>query len=294
MVAPASLSDSSPSLILLTGISGAGKKAASAVLEEMGWYVADNLPPELIIRMVEMSFEDDSPIERLAISTDVRSMAFAGSLTGVLNTLHDHGKRPTVLYLDASDETLIARYEALRRTHPLQDEGTLQDGINRERQMLAELQESADIVLDTSMLSVHDLRRSIEELFNGTGREDFRINIQSFGFKNGAPKDVDIMLDGRFLANPYWVKELRGYRGTDMQVKDYVLNQPDAINFSDAAENLVLSTIPGFIHEGKKYLSVAVGCTGGHHRSVVLAEELGRRFDLQGINVRVTHRDLER
>ncbi|KAB1503681.1 RNase adapter RapZ [Corynebacterium sp. 320] len=284
--------NSSPSLIVLTGISGAGKKAAAAVLEDMGWYVADNLPPELILRMVEMTCEDDSPIERLAISTDVRSLAFAGSLNGVLSTLQRAGKRPTVLYLDASDETLISRYEALRRTHPLQEEGTLQDGINQERAILADLRKNADIVLDTSTLNVHELRRTIEELFTGDCRAQFRINIQSFGFKHGPPKDIDMLLDARFLANPYWIPELKGFRGTDQQVKDYVLGQPDSTAFLDAAENMVMATIPGFIHEGKKFLSLGVGCTGGHHRSVALAEELQRRFDLQGLTARVSHRDL--
>lgn len=282
------------SLILLTGMSGAGKKAAAVVLEELGWYVADNLPPELILRMVELGFEEDSPIERLAIAADVRSLAFAGSLSEVLATLKEHGASPTVLFLDANDETLIARYDALRRTHPLQTNGTLQDGIDRERTILEHIRETADIIMDTSKLSVHDLRRNIEDLFAGPSAEQLRVNITSFGFKNGPPKDVDILLDARFLANPYWEPELRKFRGTDPEVADYVLGQPDAENFMRSAEEMLLAMIPGYVREGKKFLSVAIGCTGGHHRSVAVAKELGRRLEDAHMQVRVSHRDINR
>lgn len=283
-----------PSLILITGMSGAGRRATAAALEELGWYVADNLPPELIMRMVELSFEDESPIEKLAVVTDVRSRDFAGDLCEVLDALHTRGRHATVLFLDATDEALIARFDAVRRTHPLQGDGTLMDGINRERAMLQRIRDRSDIILDTTKKSVHDLRRQLEDFFASEDQYGVRVNLMSFGFKNGAPRDVDMLLDARFLPNPYWVEELRPYRGTDPQVADYVLHQEGATEFLRSAEMLLHSTLHGFRREGKSFVTVAVGCTGGHHRSVAVVEELGRRLASDHMNVKVSHRDLER
>lgn len=283
-----------PSLILITGMSGAGRRATSAALEELGWYVAENLPPELIVRMAELSFQEDSPIERLAIVTDVRSRDFAGNLTDVLATLSETGKRPVVLFLDAKDNALIRRYDAVRRTHPLQGDGTLKEGIDRERAMLHEIRQRADVVLDTTDTSVHDLRRTLEQYFSGMDRKPVRVNIKSFGFKHGAPHDVDVLLDARFLPNPYWEQSLREYRGTDQQVSDFVLSQPGAVRFIDSAEEMLRSMLDGYQTEGKSFVSIAVGCTGGHHRSVAVVEELARRLEGDGVTVRTTHRDLER
>ena len=181
-----------PPLILITGMSGAGRRATSAALEELGWYVAENLPPELIVRMAELSFSEDSPIERLAIVTDVRSRDFAGSLTDVLDKLNASGRRPIVLFLDATNTELIKRYDTVRRTHPLQGEGTIQQGLDKERALLSSIRERADVVLDTTNTSVHDLRRVLEQHFSSISQQQVRVNIQSFGFKYGAPNDVDV------------------------------------------------------------------------------------------------------
>lgn len=281
-----------PSLVLITGMSGAGRRATAAALEELGWYVAENLPPELILRMVEMSFDNSSPIEKLAVVTDVRSRAFAGSLTEVLDTLATRGRRPILLYLDATDSALITRYDTVRRTHPLQGHDTLQSGIDKERAMLADIKQRADIILDTSNRSVHDLRRDLEHYFDGVEGNRVRINIQSFGFKHGQPKDVDVMLDTRFLPNPYWQPELREYRGTDKPVHDFVLNGKSAQDFVNSAENMLRAMVEGYRQEGKAFVSVAVGCTGGHHRSVAVVEELVERLRRDGLDVRASHRDI--
>ena len=283
-----------PSLILITGMSGAGRRETSAALEEMGWYVSENLPPELIVRMVELSLQDNSPIERLAIVTDVRSRDFAGNLTGVLEDLNQSGRRPVVLFLDASDEALIKRYAAVKRQHPLQGEDTVQDGIDREREMLADVREHADIVLDTSQTSIHDLRRALESHFVKSDGAPVRVNINSFGFKHGIPADVDLLVDARFLPNPYWVPELRERRGTDKAVADYVLHQEGAEEFLTATESMIEAMLPGYRREGKSYVTLGVGCTGGHHRSVAVVEELGRRLRADGVDVKVAHRDIER
>ena len=283
-----------PSLILVTGMSGAGRRTAAAVLEEMGWYVTDNLPPELIVRMVELSFDAESPVEKLAIVTDVRSRSFVGSLTGVLEKLVDYGRKPIVLFLEASDESLISRFDEVRRSHPLQDGDSLQSGIDREREMLSGIKQEADIVVDTSSTSIHDLRRILEMKFSGSGGDSTRVVLQSFGFKHGAPKDVDILMDVRFLPNPYWVTELRGLRCVDKPVSDYVLSQQDAPGFLDSFESMLLAMLPGFHREGKGFLSIGIGCTGGHHRSVAVTEEVSARLRERGVEVRTRHRDLER
>ena len=283
------------SLVLITGMSGSGRNTAAAVLEEMGWYVADNLPPELIMRMVELSFEADSPVERLAIVTDVRSRAFAGSLGDVLDRLHESGRRPMVIFLDADDDTLIARYDSVRRTHPLQESGTLTQGIQRERRMLAGIKAMSDLVLDTSKMSVHDLRRALEVHFSDPSSRGQRVTIQSFGFKHGAPRDADLLLDVRFLPNPYWVPGLRSGRGTDQPVSEFVLSQDDAPRWLDTVEQLISVILPGYRREGKNHMSIAIGCTGGHHRSVAMSEALGRRLgEFNGNDVNVIHRDIER
>ncbi|MEJ5919798.1 MULTISPECIES: RNase adapter RapZ [unclassified Corynebacterium] len=283
------------SLVLITGMSGSGRNTAAAVLEEMGWYVADNLPPELIVRMVELSFEADSPVERLAIVTDVRSRAFAGNLGEVLENLRQAGRSPYLIFLDASDDVLIARYDSVRRRHPLQENGTLSQGIEAEREMLAQIRANSDIVVDTSHLSVHDLRRELERQFADPHTRYQQITIQSFGFKHGAPRDADLLFDVRFLPNPYWVPELRGGRGIDKPVSDYVLGQQDAGKFLSTVTDLVSLVLPGYRREGKSFLTLAVGCTGGHHRSVAMAEELNKRLsELPGVQCSVSHRDINR
>lgn len=283
------------SLVLITGMSGSGRNTAASVLEEMGWYVADNLPPELIMRMVELSFEADSPVERLAIVTDVRSRAFAGSLGEVLDGLRNEGRQPYVIFFDANDDTLIARYDSVRRTHPLQENGTLSQGIAAERQMLLPIRGMSDLVVDTSDMSVHDLRRELEHQLSDTASKIQQITIESFGFKHGAPRDADMLFDVRFLPNPYWVPELRAGRGTNKAVADYVLSQPESQGFLDNVTNLIELVLPGYRREGKGFMTIAVGCTGGHHRSVAMSEALAKKLEgVSGINVNVVHRDIDR
>lgn len=283
------------SLVLITGISGSGRNTAASVLEEMGWYVADNLPPELIVRMVELSFGGESPVERLAIVTDVRSRAFAGSLEEVLDRLRATGRSPLVVFLDAKDDTIIARYDAVRRSHPLQDGETLSAGIDRERRMLSGIRASADIVVDTTTMSIHDLRRDLEQRFSDPTSQNQRVTIQSFGFKHGAPRDADLLVDVRFLPNPYWDPKLRPYRGIDKPVSDFVLEQEDAQQFLDLVEQMAQTVLPGYRREGKNYMTLAVGCTGGHHRSVAMAEALAVRLgNLPGVDVTTAHRDIEK
>lgn len=295
MITPGYSPQAEKSLVLITGMSGSGRNTAASVLEEMGWYVADNLPPELIMRMVELSFEADSPVERLAIVTDVRSRAFAGSLGEVLDGLRNEGRQPYVIFFDANDDTLIARYDSVRRTHPLQENGTLSQGIAAERQMLLPIKGMSDLVVDTSDMSVHDLRRELEHQLSDTASKIQQITIESFGFKHGAPRDADMLFDVRFLPNPYWVPELRAGRGTNKAVADYVLSQPESQGFLDNVTNLIELVLPGYRREGKGFMTIAVGCTGGHHRSVAMSEALAKKLEgVSGINVNVVHRDIDR
>lgn len=282
-------------LVLVTGMSGSGRNTAASVLEEMGWYVADNLPPELIMRMVELTFEADSPVERLAIVTDVRSRAFAGNLGEVLDGLRAEGRQPYVIFFDANDDTLIARYDSVRRMHPLQDNGTLAQGISAERAMLMGIKGMADLVIDTTNMSVHDLRRELEHQLLDPGEKVQQVTVQSFGFKHGAPRDADYLFDVRFLPNPYWVPELRSGRGTNPAVAEYVLNQPESAEFLDHVSELVQLVLPGYRREGKSFMTLAIGCTGGHHRSVAMAEALAKRLaELTNVQLNVVHRDIER
>lgn len=282
------------SLVLITGMSGAGRKEAATVLEEMGWYVADNLPPELIMRMVELSFESDSPVERLAIVTDVRSRDFVGSLTDVLSSLHDSGRRPVVLYLDADDKTLIRRFGRVRRTHPLQANETLQAGITREREITDGIRQRADLVVDTSGTSVHDLRRTLESYFEALSARREHVTVQSFGFKNGTPKDVDILLDVRFLPNPHWEESLRDFSGLDEAVATFVLDRAESTEFLGLVQQLIATALPGYRREGKRFITIAIGCTGGQHRSPAVTEAIAARFaEDPGMTVQTIHRDLE-
>ena len=281
--------------VLITGRSGAGINSAARVLEDLGWYVSHNLPPELIFALVELYQSDESPVDKLAVVTDVRAREFRGNLYEVVDKLRSEGKNPTVLFMEARDEVLIKRFDSVRRTHPLQGRETLKMGIERERKALARIKEEADIVIDTSDLSVHDLRHAIENSFATLAHNRQHITVQSFGFKHGAPADADYVVDVRFLPNPYWVPELRAYRGVDAPVSDYVLSQEDAEPFISNLVNLITSVTPAYRREGKNFITVAVGCTGGHHRSVAVAEELARRFDeVDGLDVSVTHRDINR
>ncbi len=281
--------------VLITGMSGGGLSSAAMVLEDKGFFVVQNLPRELIASFLEAGLEQNPPVEKIAFLTDVRSQVFGGSLRTVIKDLTERGMRPTILFMDARDDVLIRRFDSVRRTHPLQGEDTLQAGIDRERELTTPIKELADIVIDASDMSVHDLRRAIEASFGTMAHNRQHVTIESFGFKHGAPRDADLMVDVRFLPNPFWIPELRGYRGTDAPVSDYVLSQEGAGEFLDRFVDMFRSMLAGYRHEGKNFITVAVGCTGGHHRSVAVSEELRRRLsELPELDVNVFHRDIAR
>jgi len=282
-------------VVLVTGLSGAGRGTAAKVLEDLGWYVADNLPPELIARMVDLGLAAGSRITQLAVVMDVRSRGFTGDLDWVRKDLATRGIAPRVLFLEASDDILVRRYEQNRRSHPLQGNQTLAEGIAAERAMLAPVRATADLVIDTSKLSVPALRESIEGAFGGETVAYTSVTVESFGYKYGLPMDADTVMDVRFLPNPHWVDELRRHTGQHPAVREYVLSQPGAVEFLDTYHRLLNLVIEGYRREGKRYMTVAIGCTGGKHRSVAMAEALAGR--LQGgdqLSVRVLHRDLGR
>ena len=281
--------------VIITGLSGGGLSTAAKIFEDKGFFVSQNLPPQLILELVDLAAADDSPVERLAVVSDIRAAKFNGALLGTIATIRERGHEPFVLFLEARDDVLIRRFDSVRRTHPLQGDGTLQSGIEHEREEMEELRASADVIIDTSNLSVHDLRRAVEASVGElpVGRQ--HVTIESFGFKHGSPRDADIVLDVRFLPNPYWVEELREFRGIDQAVSDYVLNQDGAREYVDNFVDLLSSTLRGYRHEGKDFITVGIGCTGGHHRSVAVAEAVGKRLRQQGkVDVNVIHRDLER
>ncbi|WP_425577606.1 RNase adapter RapZ [Nocardia callitridis] len=291
-------------VVMVTGLSGAGRGTAARVLEDLGWYVADNLPPELIARMVELGASADPPIRRLALVMDVRSRFFTGDLSVVTEQLRGQGLRTRVLFLEASDDVLIRRYGFARRRHPLQSEsedGTLSAGIAAERVRLSAARAAADLVIDTTELSIHQLHRRLEEAYGGGAPAALQLTVQSFGFKHGVPLDADMVLDVRFLPNPHWIPELREHTGQESVVSEYVLSRPGADDYLRTCHHLVDLTTSGYRQEGKRYMTVAVGCTGGRHRSVAVAEALGelmREADAAGEGhadvVRVVHRDLGR
>jgi UPF0042 nucleotide-binding protein len=279
---------------IITGMSGAGRSEAANVLEDLGFFVIDNLPPALISKVAELAKGGERP-KHYALVVDVRSGAFMEALASALTELRSMGAHTRVLFLDASNETLVRRFEATRRRHPLAESARVVDGIQRERGLLEELKGQADIVVDTSSLNVHQLRDRLRELFAEQPEEGLlQPNLVSFGYKHGLPLDVDLLFDCRFLPNPHWVEELRPLTGLDEAVRRYVLEQPATEEFLQELTNLLELLLPGYIREGKSYLTIGIGCTGGHHRSVVIAEELGKLLGSHGYPVRVHHRDVER
>lgn len=280
-------------VVVISGVSGAGRSTAAKSLEDLGWFVVDNLPAELIDTMIDLGVRSGGAVNKIAMVIDVRARVFTQDFAGVIRSLDTRGYRPRVLYLDASDEVLIRRYESNRRAHPLQGDGRLVDGIAAERTLLGPLRHEADLIIDTTDLSVHDLRDRIIDAFPHM-RPSATMTVLSFGFKYGLPLDADLVIDMRFLPNPYWVPELRDLDGTDQKVSDYVLGQPEVGPFIDTYLHLLRVIGDGYRREGKRYVTLAVGCTGGKHRSVAVAEEIGRRLTGQGRTVRVAHRDLGR
>jgi UPF0042 nucleotide-binding protein len=281
-------------LVVVTGVSGGGRSTVARALENVGYYVVDNLPQALMVQMAELAMKAGGAARKTAMVLDVRSRAFSTDLSGAIRELHERGFEPRVVFVDADDEVLIRRFESVRRPHPLQGEGRLADGIAAERLLLAEAREEADVFIDTSHLNVNQLRARVEELFASPDALKLRVTVLSFGFKYGLPPDADFVLDARFLPNPFWVPELRDLTGKDDSVSRYVLGQRGAGTFVETYARLVVTTAPGFEREGKRYLTVAVGCTGGKHRSVAIAEELARRLQDQRVVAHAQHRDLGR
>jgi UPF0042 nucleotide-binding protein len=284
--------------VIVTGLSGAGRSTAAKCFEDLGYYVVDNLPAELIATLMDLGARTQGAVTRLAVVMDVRSRAFSTDLVGVIRELDAGGLRPRVLFLEAADDVLVRRFESVRRAHPLQGDGRLIDGIATERELLAPLRDDADLVIDTSARSVHDLRRAIENAFAHDGplgsAPNLRATVVSFGFKYGLPVDADLVVDVRFLPNPYWIPELRELTGRDQEVKDYVLSQDDAVTFLERYAAILQIIGAGYRRESKRYLTLAVGCTGGKHRSVVMAQQLADRLTASGIQTTVVHRDLGR
>ncbi|ACU96614.1 UPF0042 nucleotide-binding protein [Saccharomonospora viridis] len=280
---------------VVTGLSGAGRSTAAKCLEDLGWFVVDNLPPELISTMVELGAQARGVITKVAVVMDVRSRAFTDDLASVIKDLDARGYKPRVLFLEATDSVLIRRFDQVRRGHPMQGDGRLVDGITAERKLLAPLREEADLILDTSALSVHDLRAKIEDAFGTESSTQTRVTVLSFGYKYGLPMDSDLVMDVRFLPNPFWIPELRDQSGLDGDVRNYVLGQEGAEEFLQQYHELLRLVGAGYKREGKRYLTLAVGCTGGKHRSVAISEELANRLSKEdGMAVKVVHRDLGR
>ena len=280
-----------PQLLLVTGMSGAGRSTAARALEDQGWFVVDNLPPALL-RDAVTEVASKHGVDRLAIVLDVRSGLFFAELPRAVEDMRARSGSVRVLFLQASDDVLVHRFESNRRPLPLQGDGRLLDGIAREREVLRSLRGEADMVVDTSTLNVHDLRRRMDAAFEGNLDARLRVTVISFGFKYGVPVDADLVADVRFLPNPHWVTALEPLTGQAESVANYVFSHPEAQEFLEQYSKLIDVVADGYLREGKRYVTVAVGCTGGKHRSVAMAERLGARLAQRGVQTLVMHRDM--
>jgi UPF0042 nucleotide-binding protein len=279
---------------VVTGMSGAGRSATADVLEDLGFFVIDNLPPALIPKVAELG--RDRQGSRFALVVDTRAGEYLPDLESALAELRETGARTRVLFLDAADEVLVRRFDETRRRHPVAESHRVSEGIARERELLEEIKGQADIVIDTSELNVHELRDRLREIIGEPADmpSGLQINVVSFGYKHGLPLDVDLVFDCRFLPNPHWIESLRPLPGTDSKVRRYVMKQEETQAFLEELSNLFELLLPAYVREGKSYLSIGVGCTGGRHRSVVIAAEIARLLERLGFPARVHHRDLER
>ena len=282
-------------LLILTGMSGAGRSTVAHALEDLGWYVVDNLPPSLLPQLAEQSLDTHAA---LAVVVDVRGGKFFDELNSALSQLKSSATPYRLLFLDATDQALVQRFESTRRPHPLQAKDRIVDGIARERAKLEEIRVQADVVIDSSNLNVHQLEKRTSEIFAAGMLPSLRVNVLSFGYKYGIPVDADLVLDCRFIPNPHWIPELRPLNGLDKPVSDKVLGSEGVTDFVKSYVAVVQKMIPGYFREGKKYVTIAIGCTGGKHRSVAIAEEIARQLsststDLE-ITAHATHRDVGR
>ena len=279
-------------ILVITGLSGAGRSQAADDLEDLGWFVVDNLPVVLIDKVVELTGEAGGEIGKLCLV--VGNARHQAAILESIESLRSQGHTVRILFLEASTRELVRRYEATRRKHPMSDGVMgLESVIETERQAINRVKAAADLLIDTTGLSVHDLKRQIIQLFGPENAGDaLQISLVSFGFKNGVPMDVDMVFDVRFLPNPHWDEQLRPLSGLDGPVRTFVLSQPLALEFLQSVTSLLAITLPAYVHEGRSYLTIGIGCTGGRHRSVALSEELGRMLTVEGRNPRISHRDI--
>lgn len=286
----------SQEVLILTGMSGAGRSTVAHALEDLGWYVVDNLPPSLLANLINQG--NRSEIKSLAVVVDVRGGKFFDELTSSLAELRKSGANFRVAFLDASDQALVQRFESTRRPHPLQGKGRIVDAIAVEREKLQDLLAQSDVVIDTSNLNVHQLEKRTAEIFAQGLAQSVRVNVLSFGYKYGIPVDADLVLDCRFIPNPHWIPELRPMTGLDDKVKSNVLANPGVSEFVDSYVSVIKQMMPGYLREGKKYVTVAIGCTGGRHRSVSVAREISMKLDGEQdgftVSAYASHRDVGR
>jgi UPF0042 nucleotide-binding protein len=280
-------------LLIVTGMSGAGRSTVGNSLEDLGWYVVDNLPPQMLGPIADLFTITKTPVPRLAVIIDVRGGEFFGELEDNLSLLGGKAVNVRVLYLEANDSTLVKRFEQVRRPHPLQGDGTILDGIAEERKRLLALRESADVVMDTSDLNVHQLSTKTAEHFSVDSTVRLQLTVMSFGYKYGIPADADNAADARFIPNPFWNEELRPFTGLDSQVSDYVLSQTGAMEFVESYAKALQPVLDGYLRENKHYATIAIGCTGGKHRSVAVSTKLAELLSENNeYTVTVRHRDL--
>lgn len=288
------MTQSPPQLVVVTGLSGAGRSTAARALEDLGWFVVENLPPSLIPAVVERAARSEGEIDRIAVVVDVRSRGFDTDLRASLSDLDAQGLRPLLVFLDAADDVLIRRFDGVRRPHPLQGDGTVASGIAAERVLLEEVRGEADLVVDTSVLNVHELRAKISAMLGGPAGSRITLTLESFGYKHGVPIDADMVLDCRLLPNPHWVPDLRPLTGLDAPVQEWLLERDGTTELLGRFDDFLQGYLSGYATEGQHFLTVAIGCTGGRHRSVTVVGELARRLADADVELHVVHRDLER
>jgi UPF0042 nucleotide-binding protein len=284
-----------PELLIVTGMSGAGRSTVGNALEDLGWYVVDNLPPQMLGPIADLFTMTKTPMQRIAVVIDVRGREFFTEFADSLNSVRHRDLNLRVLFLEASDATLVKRFENVRRPHPLQAGGTILDGIAAERRALLNIRENADVIVDTSELNIHQLSNRIADGFSIAATSKLQLTVMSFGFKYGLPSDADMVADARFIPNPFWIEELRPFTGQDSQVSNYVLAQNGVEEFVAGYVAALKPVLRGYLNENKRYATIAIGCTGGKHRSVALVNEIARRLgDLSDVTVSTKHRDLGR